>query len=377
MVPTMITGSQRSGGRHKTILTMLVSATTMAALLVACGNGGQGSNAANQDEDTAPTTSDSTAQPAEGGNELEQLVAEAQAEGTFTLYSGPSEALTHRVLEAFEEKYGIQGEFHRASSTDLFQRFAVEAEAGVFEADVILTSTHPKGFLGEVDDDWIDTVQESEMPIPDEFPSKFMQEETPILQIKPWGIGYNTDTVEDPPQDWADLVDPQWEGEIAVADPSGADAYFPLWYGLLTHEDYGEEFIQSLASHDLLWTDGASTSVQHVGAQEASVLIPTHALRMASSQAEGIPVALSQPEFTVALETYMVLTGEDVAENPAAARLFAYYLMTEEGNLVMSDQDEDGFSVYGKTPLPEDLAFIDMDEALDHKEEILDLLEVN
>ena len=126
----------------------------LAAFVLLFGVAACGDDDGDDGDDGATTTSTTEADPGDEGDEgddepagddaaLDQLIADAQAEGSLVWYSVPAEAIAQAVSDAFEEEYGISVEFQRLASADLSTRYAAEAETGSPVADAIVVSNTP------------------------------------------------------------------------------------------------------------------------------------------------------------------------------------------------------------------------------------------
>src|SRR5713226_10118778 len=72
-----------------------------------------------------------------GPDRARKLIAAAQKEGSFTLYTSFSEKDLPTLIVPFEKKYGIKVEAWRAGSEKVVQRTLTEAAAKRYEVDAI------------------------------------------------------------------------------------------------------------------------------------------------------------------------------------------------------------------------------------------------
>jgi iron(III) transport system substrate-binding protein len=73
---------------------------------------------------------------------LDELVAAAKAEGTFTFYTSSSEATVAILIDAFQKEYpGIKANVLRLPSGALNTRYGNEAASSVYEADLFNSAT--------------------------------------------------------------------------------------------------------------------------------------------------------------------------------------------------------------------------------------------
>ncbi|MGY2076636.1 ABC transporter substrate-binding protein [Blastococcus sp. SYSU DS0828] len=323
-------------------------ALTMALTLVlaACGGGSGGGS----DEVAAPTLASS--------DELDELVAAAEEEGCLTVYGTVDETILQSVTDAFSEQYGIPVSFVRLVSADLSQRFATEAQAGATVADVVLLTVSP--FYGEaLGNGWLQPVDEAGLPaFPGEFPDDYTADDgaTPVISLVPTTMVYNTDLVTEPPTSWEAYADPANKGELLLAEPSSSPANVSFWQ--LMREEYGDDFLQAVASNEPRWYNSAVPATQGVAAGEGALGFPGVSAIVAGLQEQNAPVDAAVLTPTTGPEIGLGLAADSPCQN--AGKLFANYLLSEEGNSYFNEVS-DAISPFGEdaqdfvrpTPVPE------------------------
>lgn len=320
-------------------LTSVGAAMALALVIAACGNGEEAAPETTEEEPTEAAEQGEPApegDPDEGPEEgdaagddgLDELIAAAEEEGQLTFYSVPDESIARGISEEFMDRYDIQVDFVRLVSADLAQRFSAEASAGAPAADLILVSDSP--FLTEAfDEGWLVPIDEAGLPDYSHFPEDFITQDgkSAVVSINPTVLGYNTDLVDQEPDDWTVLADPEWEGNIAISDPTTSVANLFFWD--LLRETYGDDFLRDIAANNPTFTPGAVPSAQSVGAGEVAFGVPAVSAIYDNLANEGAPVAYASPEVTTGSEVAVGISAD--GENPNAARLFAHFVMTEEG----------------------------------------------
>ena len=318
------------------------------------------------------------AQAASGANPpnaFAALVALAKAEGEVTLYSSATENVARRVATAFTEKYGVKVQFLRLAGTALLQRYATEAEAGNFAADILFGAGNTGRFASEaVQKGWLEAIAQAGLPVvtSGEFPAKYMRQVTALVQIAPWLITFNTDRVKgaDVPKDWLDILDPKFRGQILLPDPRASDSYIDFWSLLL--DKYGESFFDRMrAQMPRQFTSGVP-AVQALGAGEGAFELPAVPAQVQAIQVRGAPLGMVQPPHTTGVEMQVFVTHRAKAKHPNAARLLANYVMSKEGNQVFND-DPGSVSVYDESRLPAQYESPN-DNTMARKDQIIKLL---
>jgi iron(III) transport system substrate-binding protein len=341
-----------AAGRATRVMALLVGAGMSFASIAAGGLAG------GQPRDPAAPTPILLAQAAGAGPsaqaDLDALVKAARAEGQLLWFSSQPEAVSKQTSDAFTAKYGIKAVFLRGSSNPLMQRYSAEAEAGNLSADLIMQASNSVVFAEDgIKKGWMESISEAGLPVlkSGEFPARFNMGPSAIVQMNPWLIAYNTEKVKgaDVPKDWQDILNPKFQGQIILFDPATNDGNYFFWQLLL--DTYGESFFTRLRSMNSRFTSGGIPASQALAAGEGSFTLPATAATFAAMKAKGVPVSTSQPQKTNGAEYHVILTNRARARNPNAARLFVNYVMTREGNTVLS-KDSGGISIYDTAGLP-------------------------
>lgn len=304
-----------------------------------------------------------------------ELVEAAKAEGTLVFYSANPVPGTEHLADAFEEKYGITVERLALPAGTLLQRFASELEAGSFNADIILGA----GFDRVVTEDygpkgWMIPITEADIPALENgaYPEEFLNESTASVAYNPWIIAYNSDLVTgDAPTSFKDLADPKYKDLICIPNPEVALAYIEVWDRILA--EFGEETLEGIAANNPKVFESAGAASSALGAGECAVAAPVTAVAFASLPKEA-PVKWFLPEVTTGTQMELGFIHPEKIAHPNAAKLFAQYVLTPEGNeqqavvgdnIWVLDPSRSAEEISGLKAAP---------DAADRKDEILELL---
>lgn len=265
-------------------------------------------------------------------NTLQGLIEAAQDEGSLSVYGATAPAVLDRVTQAFEDKYGIAVETVRMSSSNLYTRFATEAQAGQPGADAVLPTFGERDASVLTEDELITPLQDAGIPgYPDDYPeeSQIPEYGAAAVNYVQNGLAYNSDLVKpgDIPTSWADLADPKWKGQIVAAYPNSSPNTLNLFNFLL--DTQGPEFLESLKANEIRFVDGANPAIQAVAAGEASLALPGNAPFILPLKDEGAPIDYQPLTETSGLRIGALIAAK--AEHPNAARLFMHYVLSEEG----------------------------------------------
>lgn len=312
---------------------------------------------------------------ATGEAAVKALVDAAKAEGEVTFYTAATANVGQRVVDAFTKKYGIKAGFVRLSSTPLLQRYATEAAAGNFAADLVFVAGNAQSYSADgVKKGWAEPISKAGIPAmtSGQYPAKFSRDSSAIISLGPWLIFYNSNKVKgaDVPKDWPDLTNPKWKGQVVLADPKTSDAYLDL-YSLL-YDKYGERLFAGLRAQNMRAYAGGPAAIQAIAAGEGAVALTTIEAAVDGIKKKGAPIGTNTPSYTTGVEMQVFLTDRKRAKHPNAARLLAHYVMTPEGNAVFND-DPGSVSIYDTGRLPSDYRSPPAN-ALERKELIYKLL---
>lgn len=308
---------------------VLGAAVALAAGLAGCGGG--------------PSAGEGTAEVTDPA--LKELVAAAREEGTLTLYGIPDEQVLRAVAEKFTELYGVQVRPVRLVSADLAQRFSSEADAKAPASDAILLTYSP--FYAEaLQKNWLTPLSSAGIPgYPENYPADHLAQDgdVAIVSLVPTSMVYNTDTVTQAPSSWQAYADPRYRGKLAMADPATSPANLAFWH--LMRQNYGDDFLRGVAANNPAWQNSAVPGTQAVAAGEFALGHPGVEAIVRNLRESGAPVDTTIPGPTTGPEIGLGLTAG--SEHPNAAKLFAHFLLSEEGSGLLAEVSGAG-SPYGK-----------------------------
>lgn len=285
--------------------------------------------------------------------ELDAIVKAAKAEGEVTFYISLSENVGIRARDGFQAKYGIKTQLLRLATTPLAQRYMAEAESGNMPADLVFSAGSPVAYTSAgLPKGWIEPISKSALPVitSGEYPAKFTDGNTAIVQVGPWALAYNTQKVKgaDIPKDWADVLNPKWKGEVLVSDTNIGTVYAEFW--IFIQDKYGEDFFKKI-SPNLRRYSGGVQAIQSLAAGEGSFQLPVPIALALGPKEKGAPMAWIVPDVNSGLETHVIMTARARAKHPNAARLLANYVLSPEGNKVFNNEPG-GVTLYDTSGLP-------------------------
>lgn len=279
------------------------------------------------------------------------LYEAAKAEGELLIY-GPTENLYAAVYKDFAATYpGIEIATADIFGQDLDSRLEGEQVAGGFEADLVhigvsdmeryldrefLTSYRPLG-TDNLSDEYLG---------PDatwSVPSRHL-----------YASVYNTTNVKssDAPQQWEQLTNPRWKGEIAVSNPKISGAAAQALSAALTQGVIDESWIDDFrANVKPTVYPSAANSLQAVvtGEQNISLVAGYGTAMRQIKQGAPIGFAVMKDGAYFSDVAYGILVGN---RHPAAARLLTSWMFSPAGQASIAKHVYE-FGTMPDAPAPE------------------------
>jgi iron(III) transport system substrate-binding protein len=263
------------------------------------------------------------------------LYERARKEGTVLVYSSFNAAEMNQLKQIFEQRYpGVKVEHLRLAGAKLMQRILAENLAGRDMADTVLIKGETlyvlgqKGLLAKYDP------LDQEPEVMDKM-FKHPQNLWTTVYLGVHSIVYNTRTVpaKDIPRRYTDLLKPRWKDKIGVSTTKYIVTYALLdLYG----KEKGMDFLKKLANQNPAARAGGTLIIELVGAGEFEAGFSVNADSVESVKRKGAPVdwaRLEEPSYGDIQGTAVMAK----ARNPNAARLFANFLVSKEGQTKISD----------------------------------------
>jgi iron(III) transport system substrate-binding protein len=115
--------------------------------------------------------------------------------------------------------------------------------------------------------------------------------------------------------------------------------------------NYGEAYAARMRSLNTRLASGGVPAIQSLAAGEGAINSPSIVPLVLSVKNKGAKVDYVMPDINTGVESYVVLTARSKAKHPAAARLLANYVLTQEGNKVVN-ADPGSVTLYDTAGLP-------------------------
>jgi ABC-type Fe3+ transport system substrate-binding protein len=235
---------------------------------------------------------------------------------------------------AFQQKYGIQVDYWRGSSTKVSERALTEWRAGKPGFDVVEGN---RGVQLIMRDQGL--FQKFVPPSAEKFPAKFKEKDGMITpwRVLPISILYNTQMLKpaELPKTFDDLVDAKWKGKITMPDPTRhtTTAQF-LWNLKELKGDKWLDLVKGLANQKPLLVESLAPVTTTIIKGEAPVGI-TYIKYV--KQYKG-PVSYVLMDKYLSDPNYMSLSAK--AMHPNAAKLYLEFVASAEGQKLAAEEGE-------------------------------------
>lgn len=318
--------------RSRKFLSSLIVSIMITVVLAGCGG------------PAAPAASDvdwnMVKSAAEAGG-MEALIAAAKAEGELNVITLPRDWCNYgEMMDTFSAKYGIKVNslLPDGGSADEIQAIIDNKETKGPQAPDVLDIGPAYGPLGKDQgllapykvETW-DTMQGPKDP-----DGYYFIDYNGVMVFE-----VNTDEVTDVPQDWADLLDPKYKGQIAIAgDPRASNQAAQTVYaaalangGSLDNIQPGLEFFKELNEMGNLLPLIADSGPIAKG--ETPITFQWNYLAAANKDnfAGNPNIEIVYPK-SLNWGGYYFQAISAYAPHPAAARLWEEYLYSDEGHLI-------------------------------------------
>lgn len=290
----------------------------------------------------------SSGEPVSAKTPFGQVQSPAQKEGSVTWYSGASPDQLQATADAFTTKYGIKVNLVRIQSGPMTTRYASEAQSGKVVADVIMESD--EAFAEKAtSNQWLAPLSKELVPAITAWPTSLVHGSYLSIESIPEGLEYSTKAVPNAPTSFEDLLRPEFKGKLLLLDPKASTSAASFLYFL--DKTYGDDFLRKLGAQQPTISPSAVPGLQSIAAGEGSAFAICPPGTDASLVKSGAPLRQVTPASTFAIQQFVGISLH--APHPNAARLFANFLMTAEGQQTLTESA--AISPLGTTAAPKSL----------------------
>ncbi len=256
-----------------------------------------------------------------------ELYPKAKQEGNLIVYSVWDVDHLRAITDGFMKRYpGIKATYWQARNPEIVTRALTEFQGGQSSVDVILSDNAPPVLraAGAMAD--YETVQKEVLYLHDPT--------LPTVSLQIQALTYNTKKIKpaDLPKSWEDVANPKYKGLIALDDPMRAGPLSSMLAALKTqwnNDARFKKFLSGLKALNVPVHKSTSAMFRLVVAGEYAICMPALLHDVIHDKEKGTPVDYVKSVPPVVFPRQAGLYGK--APNPNAARLFAEWLISNEG----------------------------------------------
>lgn len=255
-----------------------------------------------------------------------ELYPKAKQEGALVVYTVWDVDHIRALTGGFSKRFpGINASYWQATRSEVTTRTLTEFQGGQASVDVIVTEAplilHAAGASAGYA-----TVQANALIVHDAI--------APVVSLQIQALAYNTRKLkpDDAPKSWEDVINPKFKGIVALDDPLRAG---PLSAMLAAFKDEWKDdtrwtnFIKGLKALNVAIHKSTSAMTRLTVAGEYSIAMPALFHDVVREKDIGSPLDFAKGALPVVSTQQAAIYAK--APHPAAARLFAEWLTSPEG----------------------------------------------
>jgi iron(III) transport system substrate-binding protein len=255
------------------------------------------------------------------------LGARAQASGKLVLYTSQPDRDAQQTVAGFRRiNPGVEVEVFRSGTTEVMAKLAAEFAAGQPRPDVLFIADAASMEQLKAEN----RLEAHAAANVEGIPAGLVDKDRTYFGTKviSTGIVYNR-AAKAIPTSWADLVKPEYKGQISMASPLYSGAAAIKLSAVTARPDLGWRFVEGLKANEASAVRGNGAVLRAVATGEKTYGILVDFMAY-NAKAQGSPVEFVFPKEGVTAVTEPVAILR-TAQNKPAARAFVDFLLSEEG----------------------------------------------
>jgi len=256
-----------------------------------------------------------------------ELYPKAKQEGNLIIYSVWDVEHLKVITDAFMKRYpGIKATYWQARNPEIVTRALTELQAGQPSFDIVLSDNAPPVIRAAGGIMNYETVQSAVLYLHDPTMA------TVSLQVQ--ALAFNTKKIKpaDLPKSWEEVANPKYKGVIALDDPMRAGPLSSMLAGLKTQwndDARFNKFVKGLKALNVPVHKSTSAMFRLVISGEYAICMPALLHDVMEEMHKGTPVSYVKTIPPVVFPRQAGIYSK--APNPNAAKLFAEWMISEEG----------------------------------------------
>ncbi|HEX5606370.1 MAG TPA: extracellular solute-binding protein [Candidatus Binatia bacterium] len=256
-----------------------------------------------------------------------ELYPKAKQEGNLIVYSVWDVEHLKVITDAFMKRYpGIKATYWQGRNPEIVTRALTEFQGGQASWDVVLSDNAPPVIRAAGAIMNYETVQKDVLYLHDPT--------MPTVSLQVQALAYNTKKMKpaDLPKSWEDVANPKYKGIVALDDPLRAGPLSSMLSGLKTQwkdDNRYSNFVKGLKALNVPVHQSTSAMFRLVISGEYSICMPALLHDVFEEIHKGTPVNYNKAVPPVVFPRQAGIYVK--APDPNAAKLFAEWLISEEG----------------------------------------------
>ena len=256
-----------------------------------------------------------------------ELYPKAKQEGNLVVYSVWDVEHIRAVTDAFAKRYpGIKTSYWQGRNPEIVTRVLTEFQGGQASVDVVLSDNAPPVLRAAGAMANYETVQKDVL--------YFHDPTLPTVSLQIQALAYNTKKIkpDELPKTWEDIANPKYKGLIALDDPMRAGPLSSMLAGLKTQwndDARFTKFLKGLKALNVPVHKSTSAMFRLVISGEYPICMPALLHDVIVEKEKGVPVDYVKTAPPVVFPRQAGIYAK--APNPNAAKLFAEWLISDEG----------------------------------------------
>jgi iron(III) transport system substrate-binding protein len=257
----------------------------------------------------------------------QELYPKAKQEGNLIVYSVWDVEHLRVITDAFMKRYpGIKATYWQGRNPEIVTRVLTEFQGGQASVDVVLSDNAPPVIRAAGGIMPYETVQKDVLYLHDPT--------LPTVSLQIQALAYNTRKMKpaDLPKSWEEVANPKYKGMIALDDPMRAGPLSSMLSGLKTQwndDARFTNFLKGLKALNVPVHKSTSAMFRLVISGEYNICMPALLHDVMEETHKGTPVGYVKTVPPVVFPRQAGIYAK--SPNPNAAKLFAEWLISDEG----------------------------------------------
>ena len=283
------------------------------------------SAAQQKSEKAAPNATANAAKAFEKASK--ELYPKAKQEGNLVVYTVWDVEHVRAITDAFAKRYpGIKPTYWQGRNPEIVTRVLTEFQGGQPSVDIVLSDNAPPVLRAAGAMASYETVQKDVLYLHDPT--------LPTVSLQIQALAYNTRKIKPDqlPKSWEEVANPKYKGLIALDDPMRAGPLSSMLAGLNTQwndKARFNKFLKGLKALGVPVHKSTSAMFRLVIAGEYPICMPALLHDVIHEKDKGTPVDYVRTVAPVVFPRQAGIYAK--APNPNAAKLFAEWLISDEG----------------------------------------------